>query len=63
MRYRHARPKVSFALATIMLFVMALGLTGVLRFSVDLSVLDTNPQLVAVALVFSVIAALLLYEW
>ncbi|MCX6030149.1 MAG: hypothetical protein NT169_12750 [Chloroflexi bacterium] len=63
MRYRHARPKVSFTLATLMLFVLALGLTGVVRFSIDLSVIDTNPQMVAVALVFSIIAALLLYEW
>jgi hypothetical protein len=62
-RYRRTRPRVSFALATAMLFVLALALTGVLQFTVDLSVLDTNPQMVAVGLVFAVIAALLLYEW
>ena len=63
MRYRHTKPKVSFALATAMLITLALMLTGILQISVDLSVIDTNPQLVAVALVFSLIAALLLYEW
>ena len=62
-RYRRAKPKVSFALATAMLITLALMLTGILQISVDLSVIDTNPQLVAVALVFSLIAALLLYEW
>jgi hypothetical protein len=62
-RYRHTKPKVSFALATAMLITLALILTGILHVSVDLSVIDTNPQLVAVALVFSLIAALLLYEW
>ena len=63
MRYRHARPKVSFALATAMVIMMALMLTGVLKVSLDLTVLDTNPQLVAVAIVFSLLASLLLYEW
>lgn len=62
-RYRRARPKVSFALATGMLLVIALVLTGILKVSLDFSPLDTNPQAVAVALVFSVIASLLLYEW
>jgi hypothetical protein len=61
--YRRARPKVSFALATAMLIVLALALTGILRFNFDLSPLDTNPQAVAVAVVFSILAALLLYEW
>ncbi len=61
--YRRARPKVSFALATAMLITLALALTGILRLNIDLSPLDTNPQAVAVAVVFSVLAALLLYEW
>ncbi len=61
--YRRARPKVSFALATAMLITLALALTGILRFDIDLSPLDTNPQAVAVAVVFSILAALLLYEW
>ena len=63
MRSRHARPKVSFALATAMVIMMALMLTGVLKVNLDLTVLDTNPQLVAVAIVFSLLASLLLYEW
>ncbi len=63
MRYRHARPKVSFALATAMVIMMALMLTGVLKVNLDFTVLDTNPQLVAVAIVFSLLASLLLYEW
>ena len=62
-RYRHARPKISFALATAMLVTIGMALTGILKINFDLSPLDTNPQAVAVALVFSVIAALLLYEW
>lgn len=63
MRYRRARPKVSFALATAMVVTMALILTGLLRVNLDLTVLDTNPQSVAVAIVFSLLASLLLYEW
>ncbi len=62
-RYRHARPKISFALATAMLVIIAMALTGILKIDFDLTPLDSNPQSVAVALVFSVIAALLLYEW
>lgn len=62
-RYRRVRPKFSFALATAMLVTIALALTGILKIDFDLTPLDTNPQAVAVALVFSVIAALLLYEW
>lgn len=62
-RYRHARPKISFALATAMLVIIGMALTGILKIEFDLTPLDTNPQAVAVALVFSVIAALLLYEW
>jgi hypothetical protein len=61
--YRRARPKVSFALATAMLIILALTLTGILRFNFDLSLIDTNPQSVAVAVVFSIMAVLLLYEW
>jgi hypothetical protein len=61
--YRRARPKVSFALATAMLITLALMLTGILRFNFDLSPLDTNPQAVVIAVVFSILAALLLYEW
>lgn len=63
MRYRYARPKVSFALATGMVITIAMMLTGVLKVNLDLTVLDTNPQLVAVAIVFSLLASLLLYEW
>ena len=62
-RYRRTKPKFSFTLATAMLITLALMLTGILHVSLDLSVIDTNPQLVAVGLVFSIIAALLLYEW
>ena len=61
--YRRARPKVSFALATAMLIMLALVLSGLVHISIDLSAIDTNPQAVVIALVFSVLAALLLYEW
>jgi hypothetical protein len=61
--YRRARPKVSFALATAMLITLAITLNGILHLNFDLSPLDTNPQAVAVAVVFSILAALLLYEW
>jgi hypothetical protein len=62
-RYRRARPWVSFALATGMLLTIALILTGILRVELDWTPLDTNPQAVAIALIFSLIAGLLLYEW
>src|SRR5512143_2820538 len=62
-RYRRMRPVVSFALATAMIIVLALWLTGILQISVDLTPIDTNPTAVLVALVMSLLAALLLYEW
>lgn len=62
-RYRRVRPFVSFALATGMIFVLALWLTGILQIGVDLTPIDTNPTAVLVALVMSLLAALLLYEW
>lgn len=62
-RYRHARPKISFALATGMLITIAMALTGILKIDFDLAPLDTNPQAVAIAIIFSAIAGLLLYEW
>jgi hypothetical protein len=61
--YRRARPKISFTLATAMLVTLGLILTGILHVTLDLSVLDTNPTSVLVAVVFMVLAALLLYEW
>lgn len=63
MRYRRVRPVVSFTLATGFLFLLAAILTGVLHVELDLSVLDTNQQAVIIALIFSSIAAMLLYEW
>lgn len=61
--YRRARPAVSFTLATMMLVLLALLLSGVAHISIDLTQVTNNPQLVAVAVLFSAIAALLLYEW
>ena len=61
--YRRARPAVSFTLATMMLILLALMLSGIVHVSLDLTPVTNNPQLVAVALLFSAIAALLLYEW
>lgn len=61
--YRRARPKVSFALATAMLITLGLILSGILHVDVDLTPLETNPQAVGIAIVFAIIAALLLYEW
>jgi hypothetical protein len=61
--YRRARPVVSFALATTMLVFLALLLSGILHLNIDLSPVTSNPQLVAVALLFAAISALLLYEW
>ena len=46
-----------------MLIVLALLLSGILHVSVDLTPVADNPQLVAVALLFAAISALLLYEW
>ncbi len=64
MRYYHrARPVVSFTLATAMLIFLALILSGILHISVDFRPVTENPQLVAVALLFAAISALLLYEW
>ena len=64
MRYYHrARPVVSFTLATAMLIVLALVLSGILKLSVDFTPITDNPQLVAVALLFAALSALLLYEW
>ena len=40
-----------------------LALTGILKIEFDLTPLDTNPQAVIVAIVFSLLAGLLLYEW
>lgn len=62
-RYRRMRPKVSFALATAMIVTMGLALTGILKIEFDLTPLDTNPQAVIIAIVFSLLAGLLLYEW
>jgi hypothetical protein len=62
-RYRRMRPIVSFALATGMIIVLALWLTGILQIQVDLAPIDNNPTAVLVALVMSLLAALLLYEW
>ena len=62
-RYRRARPKVSFALATAMVIVIALILSGILQISIDMAPIENNPQAVALAIVLSIIAALLLYEW
>ena len=61
--YRRARPYVSFALATGMLILLALILSGVLRIQIDLAPVTSNPQLVGVALLFAAISALLLFEW
>lgn len=61
--YRRARPVVSFSLATAMLIFLALLLSGILHVSFDLTPITANPQLVAVALLFAAISALLLYEW
>ncbi len=61
--YHRARPVVSFTLATIMLIILALLLSGILHLSLDLTPVTDNPQLVAVALLFAAISALLLYEW
>lgn len=62
-RYRRIRPKFSFALATAMIVTIALALTGILKIELDWTPLDTNPQAVFIAVVFSLLAALLLYEW
>jgi len=62
-RYRRVRPKFSFALATAMIITIALALTGILKIEFDLTPLDANPQAVLIAVVFSLLAALLLYEW
>lgn len=62
-RYRRIRPIVSFTLATGMIIILALWLTGILQIQVDLAPIDENPQAVLVAVVMSLIAALLLYEW
>ncbi len=62
-RYRRMRPKVSFALATAMIVIIGLMLTGILKVQLDWTPLDTNPQAVAIAIVFSLLAGLLLYEW
>ncbi len=62
-RYRRMRPLVSFALAAAMIVILALWLTGILRIQVDLTPIDQNPTAVLVAVVMSLIAALLLYEW
>lgn len=62
-RYRRVRPKVSFALATAMIIVIGLALSGILKIELDWTPLDTNPQAVFIAVVFSLLAALLLYEW
>ena len=43
--------------------VLALWLTGILQIQIDLTPVDTNPTAVLVALVMSLLAALLLYEW
>lgn len=61
--YRRTRPVVSFALATLMLIVLALLLSGVMTIDINLSVVSSNPQLVGVSLLFAIISALLLYEW
>ncbi len=61
--YHRARPVVSFALATITLILLALLVSGIVHISVDLTPITANPQLVAVALLFAAISALLLYEW
>ena len=61
--YRRARPFVSFALATGMLILLALILSGVLQLRIDLTPITSNPQLVGVALLFAGISALLLFEW
>ncbi len=61
--YRRARPVVSFALATMMLILLALILSGVLQLKIDFTPVTNNPQLVAVSMLFAAIAALLLYEW
>ncbi len=62
-RYRRMRPVVSFGLATAMILVLALWLTGILQIQIDLSPIDNNPTAVLVAIVMSLLAALLLYEW
>ena len=62
-RYRRMRPVVSFALATGMIVVLALWLTGILQIQVDVTPVDTNPTAVLVALVMALLSALLLYEW
>jgi len=62
-RYRRARPKVSFTLATAMVITIALMLCGILHVSIDTAPLQNNPQAVAIAIVLSIIAGLLLYEW
>jgi hypothetical protein len=46
-----------------MIIVLALWLTGILQIQVDLAPIDNNPTAVLVALVMSLLAALLLYEW
>ncbi|MGQ9490000.1 MAG: hypothetical protein ACUVR4_08850 [Anaerolineae bacterium] len=62
-RYRRARPKISFALATAMIVTIALVLAGILRIEFDWTPVETNPQAVLIALVLSALAGLLLYEW
>lgn len=62
-RYRRVRPRFSFALATAMIITIALALTGILRIELDLTPLDTNPQSVLIAIILSVLAGALLYEW
>ena len=57
------RPLVSFTLATGMIVVLALWLTGILQIQIDLAPVDENPTAVLVAIVMSLIAGLLLYEW
>ena len=61
--FRRARPRVSFALATSMLVVLGMALSGMLQIELDLAVVERNPQAVGVALVFVMLAAALLYEW
>lgn len=61
--FRRTRPRVSFALATSMLAVLGMALSGMLQVELDFAVVERNPQAVGVALVFVMLAAALLYEW
>lgn len=61
--FRRAKPRISFALASLFIILALALLSGGVEIKLRLSNVAHNPQALLVGGIFAAMAILLLYEW